>query len=594
MERSQLSREFSGRVQTNFHKRGDPGRFWMWMSSLCVGSAVVGSLVWNSVSGKPEIYNSGPLSTSHQMFENRCEKCHEPFTGPLERIVSLGTDVNVTSAPDHKCIACHDGAGHFFAGDPHSEYDERSQKANLVTDHDQHCSDCHTEHNGNQDLRRVSNARCVECHGKLHEFAADSDRIGSLTFQNEGAAEITDFAQHPEFAIHALAELGDRKSQLPLSHGAHDVIGLIQRKGENQLRWQDQAAIRFNHSKHLNPHDPRGIPDARGIFHDLSNDCSRCHQLDAERRSMQPINFELHCRSCHPLVFDAEQVRDRQGNHFTIDWDSSEPGNGSLRNQSDSSDVRNISELQKQDSPFELLVVPHETPQQVRGFLTDFYAAGLLQNIENSSAERERDKVVRPRPGHTDPAAQSLSIQPADVVEIDHRVGMAEDLVRSPTFAAAVQGEIPKLFRSMHWLQSSGGCGFCHESNKDSEGNWTVRETNIPRTWFRHARFHHDAHRTLKCVECHSSSESQRNTVKGDAQQPDIYSSSSTGDILIPKIAICKECHSASPVESSGLSGARTDCVECHGYHKREFEGAGQKDIREFLGVTADSKSEQR
>lgn len=309
---------------------------------------------------------------------------------------------------------------------------------------------------------------------------------------------------------------------------------------------------------------------------------------------MQPINFEMHCRSCHPLVFDAEQVRDTRGNRFTIDWDSSEPGIGRLLNQSDSSDVRDISELQKQDSPFELLVVPHENPQDVRGFLTDFYAADLLKSIEKSSAEPELDQAVRPRPGHADPAAQALSIQPADVVEIDHRVGKAEALVRSPSFAASVQGEIPKLFRSLQWLQSSGGCGFCHESNKDSEGNWTVRETNIPSTWFRHARFHHDAHRTLKCLECHSSSESRTKTVKGDAQQPDIYMSSSTGDILIPMIAVCKECHSASPAEKSGLSGARTDCVECHVYHKREFERPGQRDIREFLGVTADSESEQR
>ncbi len=594
MERSQLSREFSGRVQTNFHRQSDLFRFWIWMVALVVGSAVFLWLIWNSALGSPKIYHAGALSTPHQMFENRCELCHVPFTGPIDRIVSLGRDVTATSAPDQKCIACHEGTGHFFVGDANTEFHERHQKANLVSGHEQHCSECHSEHRGHEDVRRVANAFCTECHGTLQDFAAHAKLVDSQTFQHKGRVAIPDFASHPEFAIHEPLWPGDEDAQLPRSHGANEVIGLVRRQGENQPRWQDLATIRFNHSKHLSPKDPRGIPDARGVFHDLNDDCSRCHQPDAERRSMQPINFEMHCSSCHPLVFDTERVRDHRGHIFTIDQESSVPGEGKLRNQSDPVDVRDISELGKPDSPFELLVVPHQTPQEVRGFLTDFYAMGLLRRTENLSAEPELDQVVRPRPGHADRAEQSPLVPPASLIEIDRHVGMAETLVRSPTFAGSAQSEIPNLFRSMHWLQSSGGCGFCHESSEDSEGNWTITKSNIPDRWFRHARFHHDTHRTLKCVECHSSSGSQLETVEGDAPQPDIYRSSDTGDVLIPKIAVCNVCHSASPVEKNGLSGARTDCVECHVYHKREFEVPGQKDVREFLGITGDPESGKR
>ena len=566
----------------------------MWIVSLVIGSAVFLWLIWNSALGSPTIYHAGALSTSHQMFENRCELCHVPFSGPLDRIMSLGSDVKATSAPDQKCIVCHDGAGHFFTGDPNTDYDERIQETNLVVGHEQHCADCHSEHRGQQDLRRVANASCIECHGKLHEFADSSDKIDSLTFQNKGSVEIESFLRHPEFAMHELVNLGDKDTQLPRSHGANDVVGRLQRKGEAQPRWQDRASIRFNHSTHLSPKDPRGLADARGVFHDLSTNCGQCHQPDTERRSMQPVNFEMHCRSCHPLVFEADRVSDSKGNIFTIDWDSSVPGEGKLRNQSDSNDIRAISELKQPDSPFELLVVPHRSPEVVRGFLTDFYALGLLHRIETSNADLNPQKIARPRPGYADRTTQSPLIQPDAVLDIDRRVGLAEALIQLPTFAQSAQDEIPNLFRAMDWLQRSGGCGFCHESTKDSEGNWDITKPNIPDRWFKHAEFHHDAHRMLKCVECHSSSGSLHETVEGAPLQPDIYRSSSTGDILIPKIAVCKACHSASPVAKSGLSGARTDCVECHVYHKREFERPGQKDLREFLGITGDSEFEKQ
>ena len=134
MERSQLSRDFSARVQTNFHKRGDPFRFRMWMVSLWVGLIACSWLLWNSVMGSPEIYTAGTLSTPHHMFESRCEVCHLPFSGPLDRILSLGRDTKATSAPDQKCLACHDGAGHFYAGDPDLSYHDRHQPRILWLD----------------------------------------------------------------------------------------------------------------------------------------------------------------------------------------------------------------------------------------------------------------------------------------------------------------------------------------------------------------------------------------------------------------------------------------------------------------------------
>ena len=140
-------------------------------------------------------------------------------------------------------------------------------------------------------------------------------------------------------------------------------------------------------------------------------------------------------------------------------------------------------------------------------------------------------------------------IAPDDLVQAGDQVEPAESLVRARTFMKSAEEEVPNLFRTLHWLQSSGGCGFCHESNDDSNGNWTITKPNIPDRWFRHANFHHDAHRTLKCVECHSISGSSDDILQGDDAPPEIYKSSSTGDILMPRIALCKSCDGIAPVK---------------------------------------------
>ncbi len=583
MERSQLSREFSARVQTNFHRQGDPFRFRMWMVSLCVGCAACVWLLWNSVFGSPEIYNAGTLSTPHHMLENRCDACHVPFSGPMDRLVSLGRDAKATSAPDQKCLACHEGAGHFYTGDPNSDFHKRNQPANLVAGHDRHCAACHREHRGEQDLRRISSQLCIECHRDLRGFMSSSHKIDGLTFQNSGSTSIQDFAHHPEFTLHEIASSEGTGSALPKSHGANLVIAEFQRQGDNEPRWQDRAAIRFNHSKHLAPKDPRGLPDARGEFHDLSNDCNSCHKVDAERRFMEPVNFEMHCSSCHPLVFDADRVRTKNGGTFRIDWDNNGSGDAKLRNERDANDVRDISELKSKDSPFELLVVPHEKPEQVRGFLTDIYAKSVLQQIQSAQPGIKPNSRVRPLPGESNDQPLPPLVSSDELVQVDGQVQQAESLVRSATFTKSAENELPNLFRTLHWLKSSGGCGFCHESNDDSNGNWSITEPNIPERWFQHAKFNHDSHRTLKCVECHSISGSSPDTLKGNDTLPDIYRSSSTGDILMPKIALCKSCHNAAPAEVCGHHGAQTDCLECHVYHKRDFEKQGSKDLKEFL-----------
>jgi hypothetical protein len=573
----------------------------MWIVSLCASVVACLWLVWNSVFGSPDIYHAGNLSTPHRMFEHRCEACHAPFRGPLERLLlqGVGNDATPTSAPDKKCLECHAGEGHFFAdkADTSAKDGDSASSQKTLAAHDHHCAECHREHGGEQDLSRISNAFCIECHGQLHEYSNESKKIRNLTFQDGGKKNISTFADHPEFALHTLqGAAGD--AALPKLHGASSVVEFFQRTGEQQPRWQDKARIRFNHSKHLNTKDPRGLPDARGEYHNLRDNCSACHRPDAERLGMEPINFEMHCSSCHPLVFDADQVRRKDGTLFRIDWDSTDSGGARLRNVLNPEEQYDIEEFRKEDSPFDLLVAPHQSPEEVRGFLTDLYTLNLIREARGASADIRPNNVVRELPGKSVPSGADPAAAREKLDSVEQQIHQAESLVRAESFGKVGQPDLPNLFRSLNWLQGSGGCNFCHEGSNSADQDWTVRKPDIPTKWMKHAKFNHDSHRALNCVQCHSSLEKSGDMVIGENNVPDIYQSTSTGDILMPQVALCKTCHNESGVEGSNNNGAGSDCLECHIYHKRDFEDHkrdlkthGGMDLKKFLGMDAGPKS---
>jgi hypothetical protein len=103
-----------------------------------------------------------------------------------------------------------------------------------------------------------------------------------------------------------------------------------------------------------------------------------------------------------------------------------------------------------------------------------------------------------------------------------------------------------------------GGCGYCHgQPTRGPDGLPEFAKPDVPNRWLPHARFGHESHRMLKCEECHEG-----------ARQ-----SSQTSDVLIPDMQKCAECH-------NHRVGARSDCVECHGYHQYGPGGhKAQKDL---------------
>ena len=488
------SRQLAERVEIDFYKRRNRFRLWTW--SLALAAAVLSAvwLVWAAAGGNQSLYVSGPISTSHAMFENDCAKCHEQWA-VLERLVSF--DDQTATAPDEKCLACHAGPAHHSQQQPaHSEIG---------------CGTCHHEHRGDVMLAWVADRQCVGCHGDLEHHGGPGQFVATIErFEGSGAA-----GAHPEFAIHRLLQSPARDSNALADRLSH-LVELMLREDDvrsdpqAKARYQDGASIRFNHQVHLQPRYGGGEPliDSTAFQDENGNllDCQSCHEVDAAGRYMRPIHYETHCASCHPLYFDNERHPQK--------------------------------------------VVPHETADVVRGYLTRLYTLAALNQASVEGGEAGGAGAVA---------------SPA---------GLAYRGFLDSEAAEVVQGKVTaaerRALQHAHTLfgrSAGGGCRYCHEVSEPADGGpWQIVPPRIPERWLVHSRFGHDAHRMLDCTVCHRN-------FGADTESRPAYESRSTGDVLLPTLAVCLDCHSGrvKDRESSRgnrfLSGARSNCVQCHTYH---------------------------
>lgn len=588
MERSKLSRDFSGRVEVNFHRHPNSFRRAMWLVSLLAAVSAVVGLIWNARFGRPEIYNGGSLSKSHQMFENRCEACHRPWTGPVDRLLSLGRATDATSVADEQCQACHAGAGHFFNGGNELPWEQKATAVHLSQSHFQACASCHREHQGEVELRQIAGASCVGCHSDIVTARLKAPQLESLTFQRGGEQRIANLEGHPEFAVHELRGSEGAEAAVFPAHGARSVLEYFQRSGEAKPVWQDRGRLRFNHALHLRE---SGVADARGETHVLRNNCGSCHEAGEDGRYMLPIRYENHCSSCHPLVFDPGLVQDLNGEIFDLDWTSAGGvGAGRIRSRREPVQEWGLEELRGGSGRFRLLTAPHRAAVEVRGYLTDVYASEALRAAMAGSPDTAAGAPAVVRPGRPITSAESPQLSGESKALISRQTAAAEQLVQSANFPRGTGEEIPGLFRSLGWLQGSGGCRYCHETDDGvPEGSLdaglfvagaaplpAIRRPRLPDRWFPHSEFDHDAHRMMTCVECHSGGEAR-------GGGPDVYASRSTGDVLMPQMQLCRKCHVQEPSIGGKLESAGGDCLECHIYHQRQFESDHSRDLEQLL-----------
>jgi hypothetical protein len=237
--------------------------------------------------------------------------------------------------------------------------------------------------------------------------------------------------------------------------------------------------------------------------------CEDCHQLDAQRRYMQPIAFDKHCATCH-----ADQLNFSAG-------ELAEP-----------IDTR----------------LPHRNPEIVRGVmrerLTSYIKARLKDDphflgsakgtSNGDAADVNSSNEKRAFPGHA--PSEQLTGEAWDWVS--QRMQVAESLLLREKSDADRRGT---------------GCAFCHVVKHDA-GDVQIVPPRIPDRWLGHSQFRHGSHefdylgKALTCTDCHEKA----------------LQSTTTSDILMPAIENCRKCHGAR----AGTAGsARSDCVECHAYH---------------------------
>ena len=246
--RTRTAKALAQRIDLNYFKRPHPFRRWKWILSIAVPAAALLWLGGSAAGGSKAPYSSGPVSASHQIFGDKCERCHV-------------TQVRIFRAhvTDNMCVSCHDAPAH---------------KPNQTSTPG--CASCHLEHRGAIRLASTADRDCVQCHRDL------ATTTGRVTIARTVGA-FTD--AHPEFA--ARRQGATDRAVLKFNHELHMKADLRGPKGAMQLE-----CVTCHVPAVSQPSAPRSRPRRRGLGEGGPTD------------NMAPITYAKDCASCHQLFFD--------------------------------------------------------------------------------------------------------------------------------------------------------------------------------------------------------------------------------------------------------------------------------------------------
>jgi predicted CXXCH cytochrome family protein len=411
--------------ELDYHRRPRPlrsRRFWV---TLCCSGLAVLFAAWSWLPGKRRAHEAAPVSLAHAPFNQDCSRCHVEHFQPALRLFEGD---GVRSVSDTTCERCHDGPLH------------NPQQVRTPA-----CSTCHREHEGKPFLAQVADGFCTDCHANLQR--KDGER--------PWADHITAFAvDHPEF-----------RAVQPGS--------------------TDPSRLRFNHKFHLEL-DLKALRDRGRPVDDRYGDkleCGVCHQPEADRRYMQPIKYEEHCKQCHPLSVQL-------AGKFT-----------------DAATERAAEEFRK-------VPAPHDEPAIVRAVLRD-----RLVDFARKHPVVAGTAAPSPPPERAIPGRDPRPPTEQEWVWSKQQLKAAEELL-------FIQKELSPLEQRL--FQSGANCTHCHYmKGTDSDGLPQYERTEVPERWFRKSVFRHDSHRMLQCVQCHGQA----------------LTSERTSDVLLPNQQSCVQCH---------------------------------------------------
>jgi hypothetical protein len=233
--RTRTAKTLAQRIDLNYFKRPHPFRRAKWLLSIAVPAAVLLWVGGNAVSGSRVAYSSGPVSAAHQVFGDKCERCHVTQ--------ALAFRAHVT---DNMCVSCHDAPPH------------KSNQTFTPT-----CASCHVEHRGAGRLAVTANRDCEQCHRNLETTT------GRMTV----AASVGTFNDtHPEFAPKRVGV--NDSAVLKFNHEVHMKPNLRGPTGATQL---ECATCHAAAAVASSPARSRPIDNMAPVTY--ANNCASCHRL---------------------------------------------------------------------------------------------------------------------------------------------------------------------------------------------------------------------------------------------------------------------------------------------------------------------------
>jgi hypothetical protein len=225
-------------IEPDYHERSRGlRRFRQWAVWGTLLTCAVGLAAAAFFPRSARLYEAGPVSEAHAMFNNDCAKCHTEAWQTPKRF--LPGNATVHAVPDSACTACHPGP-------PHND-------KLLAT---QNCAGCHREHRGRPVLARVPDRQCTACHADLKAHSKDGP---ACPFE-----DVRGFPDgHPEFA--KLTDPG----QIHFNHKIHLESPIVREANDNKDVDCSQCHVADSAGRYMQPVN-------------YANHCAKCHPLSVQ------------------------------------------------------------------------------------------------------------------------------------------------------------------------------------------------------------------------------------------------------------------------------------------------------------------------
>lgn len=237
------------------------------------------------------MWSTGSLSQVHHNLENQCAACHVRAFEPVQ---------------DNACQACHTNVhNHGDQDRPKEEAFARYLRSQpeltgwarfqlAVAERFGHspgrCVDCHTEHEGPQEMPRTAQHFCSDCHADLQARLPDTNIGNAATFGPQHGGP----QRHPEFKPLVLIDWSNGETP------RWSRVSLTNNPAEN-------SNLKFPHALHLDPNGGATQMARRlGSRYDGRGQlgCADCHTPTPDGARYQPVDMEEDCSACHTLGFD--------------------------------------------------------------------------------------------------------------------------------------------------------------------------------------------------------------------------------------------------------------------------------------------------